>query len=44
MTSDKNADTVHRLPEGFKVVKTERGDVIYCAVCNRPANALPIDP
>ncbi len=35
VTSDKSADTVHRLPEGFKIVKMERGDVIYCAICNR---------
>ncbi len=43
VTSEKNADTVHHLPEGFKFVKMKRGDVIYCASCNRPANYLPID-
>ncbi len=44
MTSDKNADTLYRLPEGFKVVKTKQGVIVYCAVCNQPANTLPIDP
>ncbi|WP_283842688.1 hypothetical protein [Bradyrhizobium sp. JYMT SZCCT0428] len=44
MTSDDVVDTVQRLPEGFKIVKTALGDVIYCAVCNRPASTLPIDP
>jgi hypothetical protein len=44
MSNDKEVDTVCRLPEGFKIVKTEKGEVIYCAVCDRPANTLTIDP
>lgn len=43
MSSDEDSDTIHRLPEGFKVVKTEQRYVIYCAVCNQAADRLPID-
>jgi hypothetical protein len=32
-----------RLPEGFKVVTSDKGDQVYCVACNRPAITLPID-
>ena len=35
--------TEMRLPEGFKVVTTEKGNQVYCVTCNRPAITLPLD-
>ena len=44
MISRIDGDTIERLPEGFKIVKTEKGDMICCGVCNEAADTLPIDP
>ena len=44
ITSDKDTDTIDRLPGGFKIVSTGQGDMIFCAVCKRPAITLSIDP
>jgi len=32
-----------RLPEGFKIIATDRGNQVYCVACNRPAITLPMD-
>ena len=35
--------TEMRLPDGFKIVTREKGNQVYCAVCNQPAIMLPLD-
>jgi hypothetical protein len=38
----RSASNVDHLPEGFKYIGTDYGDIFYCVTCNRPAKTVDI--